>query len=1523
MRNTGPETMAWFEYQHECVALRIIRNLRDSDITSVVTEWSTDYALLKEPGGDVEFVSVKHREPSQPPWSLAELLKTRIFKDLHTIWVGMERRGQYTFETSGGADPKLRFFLQNPSASDMNSEIQRVAQSLEITLEETSDFLAVFSMTTGLPHRAHISDKAVRELAAVLESWGMDGRAAESRYTALLARIVHASTDRPPTPDERTIWLAGFTKTVRDRLATAEQDRRTISMEQARDLLRSQVQPAGWRSDRPSSPTLYAPQNFIGRENEARVLRESLVSRSTNTGQPALVLITGEPGIGKTSLARHALAPIADLPEVRATVLQAEDFRTGQDIVDSLLAVLVPPDRPIEGPPLERTAELSRLTHAGRTVVLLDGVRQEECLREFVHLGLDVDLVCTSRSRLSGLLDLSPIVLELLPLPAADAAALVATVVGDQLTAADRLKLGEACSGSPLAIAIAAARLARQPKMNVERYFQILADPILTMTALKVGQRSMTAIINDSFQSLPEIQREILVTMGVLPSAPISVTVLSAALQLNIHEILRKSSPSDLEGELFDLCESNLIEQIDDQRFRLHDLIYSFARTQAFAQYDANTRLHMVKQTCLSYARVFATSEDPGRTFEISEMEADRQGALHIIVEASRLELWNDSIDLVGPLTSFLVLRGHWRDMQIMYEQVHAGAQATNNASWMTAALFNLAQASQRLGRTNAALDLYRQAHQAALESDDYQILALTRLALGRLLLQAGQSSAAIDVVRPSLGILRELGTNDEIAQALHLIGEAYVVSGHLRAGKRYLRNAARLSEKHLANTAPHPEAASARWMSGIADSLSEEQILAALAQVRKRGHRNGEAELVLALGKIQERLDPTPTRAILSYYEAIEKFRETNLVGSLVQALYLYGRALRNSPRHPEAIASLSESVDLAIQVGNAPQAVMSMNSLADIYSEIGHEELVEALHSDAVSIAAQTGNFVLVASVEQARGRHLFLRGRMRQAAETFAKASDILTQLGPSDTLSHCRSSHAEALVNSGEAVQAGKILERLLLQDPQYLSDQTRAFTLRVLARVYLERNLLNEAVKAIDDSIKRARESRSPLEHVQSLAMRANILRRQEKYDDAIRDYEAAFNQAQELGQLQIMLRVMANRASMYQYMDDTEKAEQEIRRLLGFCEKLKISGLEASLNNSLGAILMDKGDEVAAASHFACAREIATQQGNQKLAATAGLNEARSTLSWAPERSSKAAASAVALFSGFEDWTSAARALSAQVRADELTDQTQGLKTHLQRATVGIPRPLADALYELLYGEDVEVSLQDSMIRTKIEVLSLVKKSEQQRMIDRLRTSRQTCFACSLIIPPEDSSNLMALTSEKAPGQTFFQLAHLACASSSVLHTKEVYFRKTLFDVECCYFRPGRAALVIDCHGGWSINSEGCISDPILDLFRSHGFIEGESYMSRLAHSSKLSDTALSATLTGANFRLKNGSNIIFSTHLDFYDHWRLALRKGTIDMLVGRGLSGLVSDDPANLVAAIERGEVVAGQVPIRLLKP
>jgi len=88
---------------------------------------------------------------------------------------------------------------------------------------------------------------------------------------------------------------------------------------------------------------------FVGRE--AELARVAEVLTRVETGQPWLVTIEGEPGMGKTSLARRCLTATAGLRVLSARADQAEtDLDFG--LIDQLLRTAggsVPPVLPASG----------------------------------------------------------------------------------------------------------------------------------------------------------------------------------------------------------------------------------------------------------------------------------------------------------------------------------------------------------------------------------------------------------------------------------------------------------------------------------------------------------------------------------------------------------------------------------------------------------------------------------------------------------------------------------------------------------------------------------------------------------------------------------------------------------------------------------------------------------------------------------------------------------------------------------------------------------------------------------------------------------------------------------------------------------------------------------------------------------------------------------------------------------------------------------------------------------------------
>jgi hypothetical protein len=202
-----------------------------------------------------------------------------------------------------------------------------------------------------------------------------------------------------------------------------------------------------------------APACFTGRDPElARLLA---LTDPRSRFRAASVVISGPVGVGKTAVALHfAQRAGRDYPDGQLHADLATSRARGQsphDVTGMLLGALgirAPADP-------QRRAGLYRSVLAGRRVlVMLDNAGGEREVRPLLAAGARSLVVITSRSRLAGLDSAGRVTLDVLP--PAESAALVAAVAGPRLAASPGVAgtLGELCGHLPMALWIAAARLA-------------------------------------------------------------------------------------------------------------------------------------------------------------------------------------------------------------------------------------------------------------------------------------------------------------------------------------------------------------------------------------------------------------------------------------------------------------------------------------------------------------------------------------------------------------------------------------------------------------------------------------------------------------------------------------------------------------------------------------------------------------------------------------------------------------------------------------------------------------------------------------------------------------------------------------------------------------------------------------------------------------------------------------------------------------------------------------------------------
>ncbi|MBQ1090011.1 BTAD domain-containing putative transcriptional regulator [Streptomyces sp. B93] len=235
------------------------------------------------------------------------------------------------------------------------------------------------------------------------------------------------------------------------------------------ELLGGPAREAG--AGRPATPPVPrqlpgAVPGFVGRAGDVARL-DALLPRPGATG-PAVAVVTGGHGIGKTSLVRHWARRVADdFPDGQLWIsLHGSDDRrtlTADEATGWLVRALGggPCDRPV---PLDERAALVRsLADGRRLLIVVDDVRYEEQVAPLLPGTGGSMVVVTGRAPLLGLFTRHGAAsVPLAPLTAAEARALLARRLGTAPVAAEPLAadaLVARCAGLPLALADAAGRV--------------------------------------------------------------------------------------------------------------------------------------------------------------------------------------------------------------------------------------------------------------------------------------------------------------------------------------------------------------------------------------------------------------------------------------------------------------------------------------------------------------------------------------------------------------------------------------------------------------------------------------------------------------------------------------------------------------------------------------------------------------------------------------------------------------------------------------------------------------------------------------------------------------------------------------------------------------------------------------------------------------------------------------------------------------------------------------------------------
>ncbi|MDG9716318.1 tetratricopeptide repeat protein [Streptomyces sp. DH24] len=504
---------------------------------------------------------------------------------------------------------------------------------------------------------------------------------------------------------------------------------------------------------------------FAGRRQEmARIRQWVQAARAGTETRPTVVVLHGAPGSGRTALAVRAAHDLKDyfrgacVVDLRGDSRQESPLST-RDALLHLLNRLGAPreqllfrERSSPGQQLKRLSELYHQHLTGLPVtIVLDDASDPEQVRALVPERSDSLVLVTARQPLDLPADLPARVHELPvePFDAAGSEELLTAAAQDSTApydteSADRIR--ELCGGLPLALRTAGSALGpRSPRRlaaDLGAYGPV--EPVERALWLRYSDQSETA-------------RRLLRRLALAGRTSLGAAAAAALLATDETEATRR---------LAELSRAGLIDQVRGDRYRLHELVRSFAQARLLDEEDPAERTAAQERLIVNYADL---ADSVLRLVDGNmSTRSDRFGS-HGFTSLDEALRWLDDessfitaalrhaegvdqaavLNLLGALCDYCLLRG---DLYRLGE-ISELAQSVDQGLLVRSVQWRTGIAARQLGELDKArttlasvVDLYREAHHDAGVARALCSLGITLHHQGNLTEAAAKLREALDL---------------------------------------------------------------------------------------------------------------------------------------------------------------------------------------------------------------------------------------------------------------------------------------------------------------------------------------------------------------------------------------------------------------------------------------------------------------------------------------------------------------------------------------------------------------------------------------------------------------------------------------------------------------------------------------------------------------------------------------------------------------------------------------------------------
>lgn len=540
-----------------------------------------------------------------------------------------------------------------------------------------------------------------------------------------------------------------------------------------------------------------APARFSGRTEALEEIRR--IHEAGTHGGALTIAIDGPAGGGKTALALQVAHHIADRYPggVLYTDLQGWGLHAPLEpeaVLEQHLAAFGVSAESIP-PTVDERGSLLRTIVAERGILMvLDNARDAAQVRPLLPGAAGCTTLITSRRRLTGLaVSAGAHRVELGPMPAAESATLLRTVIGPARSDAEPTALAalaERCGHLPLALRIASETLAARPHRTIAAAVEELEGQgrLDALAADDDPSLAVRTVLTCSYRALDSELARALRYLGIYPARSITAPVAAVLLDRELGQARR----------LLDaLAATHLLEEVESDRFRLHDLVKDFAAERATDEESADSRAETVRRlaTWVMYAVDAACyAIAPQRPIELL---GEPPAAVPAFQSPDDARAWCDSIgNLVVPLVrlaadhqlpaaweiparlwNWLLLTKPWSLWIDSHTAGLAAATAAGNQHGQAWLAMNLGEAYRQSGHFDLARRHLLESQTLRRELGDIHGQAWTEACLGFTAVDEAEHEAAAVHFNDALDLFEQAG--DKHGQYVVMASLAEAI-GHL-----------------------------------------------------------------------------------------------------------------------------------------------------------------------------------------------------------------------------------------------------------------------------------------------------------------------------------------------------------------------------------------------------------------------------------------------------------------------------------------------------------------------------------------------------------------------------------------------------------------------------------------------------------------------------------------------------------------------------------------------------------------------